>query len=143
MWISSKTDNFILLVRKRKAAPKIFFEAASIAIPQVEFFATGKFLLLGVYADRLHHAEILMRENVAVIDEVADVHAAEVHQQLDLRDRAIGIFLVVPEGDFDHVQELPVDGRGLGSSVDFEVVLGEDFEMDLVHVEFMIFWAMF
>src|SRR5258708_13822769 len=64
-----------------------------------------------------------MREDVAVIDEVANVHPAEVHEQLHLRDRSSWVFHVVPEWHLDHVQMLAIDSRRLGSSVDFEVVL--------------------
>src|SRR6516225_9129546 len=36
-------------------------------------------VLLWVYLDDRHHAQVLMREDVAVIDKISDVHAAEVH----------------------------------------------------------------
>ena len=79
-----------------------------------------------------------MREDVAVIHEVANIHPAKIHQQLHLREGPVGILGVVPERDFDHVQELAVDSRRLRRSVDLEVVLGENLEVDLVHVEFVV-----
>src|SRR4029077_5485369 len=96
-------------------------------------------LWLLVHMDNRHHPQVLMREDVAVINEVSDVHPAEVHEQLHLRGRAlIRILHVVPEWSLDHVQELAVDGRRLRTAIDLEVVLGENLEVDLVHVEFMV-----
>src|SRR6516165_10368675 len=39
---------------------------------------------LGADALNPHHAKVLMSEDVAVEDEIADVHSAEVHKHLDL-----------------------------------------------------------
>src|SRR5215475_6749238 len=92
-----------------------------------------------LHSNNRHHAEVLMGEDMAVINEVADVHAAEIHQQLNIRHRTLGIVCIVPEGHFNHVQELTIDSRGLGRSIDLEVVLREHFEVDLMHVKFVVF----
>src|SRR5258708_6590118 len=77
-----------------------------------------------------------MGEDVAVIDEVTDVHPTEVHEQTDAWDRYI--LLTYPERDFNHVRKLPGNGRRLRVVIDLEVVLRLDQEVDLVHVEFVV-----
>ena len=110
---------------------------------------------LGADALNPHHAKVLMSEDVAVEDEIADVHSAEVHKHLDLWVRndwiAVsvnaswwGVAIVrrrrtVAERNLDHVKELAVDGRCLHAAVGFEVVLLEHLEMDLVLMEFVVF----
>src|SRR5260370_3259316 len=44
---------------------------------------------------------------------------------------------LVPGRQINHVQELAVDGRSLRRSIDLEVLLGENLEVDLVQVEVM------
>lgn len=73
---------------------------------------------------------------MAVIDEGSDIHTSEVHEQLYLGKG--NICLKDPEWNLNHVQKLTVDGRGLLRSIDLEVVLRENLEMDLVHMKFMV-----
>ena len=70
-----------------------------------------------------------MSEDVAMEDEIADVHSAEVHEHLDLWVRKTGLPLALTQaggtsplfagggpsqnGNLDHVEELAVDGRRL------------------------------
>ena len=95
-----------------------------------------------------------MSEDMAMEDEIADVHSAEVHEHLDLWVRnnwiAVGVDAsgwgvaivrwrrTIAERNLDHVEELAVDGRRLHAAVGFEVVLLQHLEMDLVLVEFVV-----
>src|SRR6266852_5056692 len=77
-----------------------------------------------------------MRENVAMIDEGSDIHPSEVHKQLHLRDGYV--VFASPKRDFNHVQKLAIDGGRLLGPVGLEVVLRQNLEVDLMHVEFMV-----
>src|SRR5579864_3911780 len=90
------------------------------------------------HADNRHHAQILMREDVAVIDEVSNVRTTEVHKHLDLRNRAIRVLHVVPERHLDHVCELANDGRRGWIAVYLIVVLRKNLEVDLVEMPLMV-----
>ena len=95
-----------------------------------------------------------MSEDVAMEDEVADVGSTEVREYLDLRVRNDWFAVVVGAGRWvdaallwrrttaerhlDHIQELAVDGWRLLTAVDLEVVLGQNHEMDLVLVQFVV-----
>src|SRR5579864_2907941 len=61
---------------QKKAASEIGSEAAK---------SRPRLLVLRQHTNDCHHPKVLVREDVAVVDEVSDVHAAEVHEQLDLR----------------------------------------------------------
>src|ERR1700732_4953420 len=79
-----------------------------------------------VHPDDRHHAVVLVAEDVAVIDEVADVRAAEVHAHLDARERA----RARPVRDLEHVEVLAVRDR--------HAVLLELQEVDLGPVELVV-----
>src|SRR5579863_8039997 len=80
---------------KIKAAPDSFSEAASLSC--------GWFLLAArVYLHDLHHAQVFVTQNVAVEHEAANVHSAEVHQHLYLREG----MRPIPEWYLDHVRKL-------------------------------------
>src|SRR3974377_1756563 len=83
------------------------------------------------YADDRHHAVVLMAENMAVVNKVADIHAPEIHADLDARIRS----RPAPLGDVDHVQILPRIRRHR------HTVLLHQQKMDLVHVEFVVLGA--
>jgi hypothetical protein len=91
--------------------------------------------MLRVHLDGGHHAQVLMGQNVTVVDEGSYIHAAKVHEQLYLRDG--NTRLAHPEGHLYHVQKLAVDGGRRLGAIGLEVVLRENLEMYLVHVEFM------
>ena len=79
------------------------------------------------HADNRHHAEILMIENVAVLDEVADCRPAEIHLDLDV----CRIAFAVPIGHLEDIVELLLLFRNL------DAIDGFHQEVDLMHVEFM------
>src|SRR5260370_689941 len=89
-------------------------------------------LVFWQHSDNRHHAKVLVGEDVAVIDEVSNVHPTEVHQQLHVWER--DIFLTDPERHLNHVRELPGNGWRLRVAIDLKVVLRLDQEVDLVHV---------
>src|SRR5580704_11574842 len=86
-----------------------------------------------------HHSPVLMSEDVAMKDEVADVRSAEVHECLDLWIRSNWIAVLVDAGrwvdvtvlwrrttaerNFNHIQELAVDGWRRVAAILFEIVL--------------------
>src|SRR5262249_46645413 len=101
-----------------------------------------------------HHAEVLMSEDVAMEDEIADVLSAEIHEHLDVRVRNDGFAVATNASGrvvaavrrrrttavhiLDHVEPLAVDARCLLAAVGFKVVLRQHQEMDLVLVEFVV-----
>jgi len=80
-------------------------------------------------SDDCHHSIIFVSENVAVIDEVPDIHAAEIHAHFDawIGPRP------VPERNLDHIEKLAIGLRHR------HAISLEELEMDLVHMELMIF----
>src|SRR5882757_8857770 len=57
---------------------------------------------LGVHPDGRHHAAVFVFEDMAVVDEVADVRSAEIHPYRHARERPPAC----PERHIDHVEKL-------------------------------------
>jgi len=76
-----------------------------------------------------HHAIVLVAQDMAVINEIADIGATEIHAH---SDAGIGS-RAGPIRHLDHIKELSV-GR-----VDRHIVSLQQLEMDLVKVELMMF----
>src|SRR6516162_8157020 len=72
-----------------------------------------------------------------MIDKISDVRAAKVHQHGHAGKWSPCV--AVPIRDLNHVRELPRDGRRLPRTIHLEVVLRLHKEMDLVHMELMVF----
>src|ERR1700676_3980221 len=85
----------------------------------------------------VHHAQVLVAENVAMKDEIANVVPAEIHAE---RDAGEWMFRVlVPERNLDRIQVLAVVGEYLLGAVEFEVVLRFHQEVNLMDVKCVIF----
>src|ERR1700741_1776499 len=94
-------------------------------------FVLGTFVLgTGLDAYDRHHARVLVTENVAMKDEIADIRPAEGEAKLDAGVRMIGV--LVPERNQDRIQILAGDGRRLLGTVDLEVVLRLHQEVNLM-----------
>src|SRR5580704_15804645 len=85
-----------------------------------------------LHTDDVHHSEVLMVENVAVKNKVADVGPAEIDER-----RYAGkcvIWIPVPRRNLNHIQVLAGHSRSLRESIDFEIVLGLHEKVKLVEV---------
>ena len=81
-------------------------------------------------SDDRHHAAIFVIEDMAVIDEVADVRSSKIHPHRDT-----GIWTSsLPKWDVNRIEDLLIF-RG-----DRLTIPCHEREMDLVHVEFVIFF---
>ena len=80
-------------------------------------------------SDDRHHPAIFVIEDVAVIDEVADVRPSKIHPHCDTRIRTSSL----PKSDVSRIEDLLIFRR------DRLTIPCYEREMDLVHVELVIF----
>src|SRR5260370_34294089 len=85
----------------------------------------------------VHHAQVLVAENVAMKDEIANVLPAEIEAERDAGECMVKV--LVPEWNLDRIQVLAVDGGGLGGAVEVEVVLRFHQGVNLIDVKCVIF----
>src|ERR1700756_5123021 len=89
------------------------------------------------YLNDVHHAQVLVAENVAMKDEIANVFPAEIQAERDAGKWMVRV--LVPEWNLDRIQVLAVDGGCLLGAVQFEVVLRFHQKVNLMDVKFVIF----
>src|SRR6202048_3614856 len=88
------------------------------------------------HLNNVHHAQVLVAENVAMKDEITNVTPAEIHAQRDAGEWMVRV--LVPEWNLDRVQVLAGDGGCLLGAVDFEIVLRSHQEVNLMDVKFVM-----
>src|ERR1700682_408023 len=85
------------------------------------------------HPNNVDHAQVLVAENVAMKDEIANVVPAEIHAERDAGEWMVRV--LVPECNLDRIQVLAVDGGCLLGAVEFEVVLRFHQEVNLMDVK--------
>src|SRR5258708_38528059 len=85
----------------------------------------------------VHHAQVLVAENVAMKDEIANVIPAEIEAERDAGECMVKV--LVPEWNLDRIQVLAGDGGGLGGAGVVVVVLRFPPVGNFVGVEWGIF----
>src|ERR1700730_9180418 len=88
------------------------------------------------HLNNVHHAQVLVAENVAMKDEIANVAPAESQAERDAGEWMVRV--LVPEWNLDRIQVLTGDGGCLLGAVDFEVVLRFHQEVNLMDVKFVM-----
>ena len=122
----SRTDATLTIPSSRRVV------LAGNALGFRSFFRGGT----GQHADDRHHPLILVVEDVAMIDEVADILSAKI--QPHRHARILVVWISVPEWNVDHVEQLPLQRLYRLAAVLLEIILRHHHEMDLVDVEFVI-----
>src|SRR5260370_17208574 len=85
----------------------------------------------------VHHAQVLVAENVAMKDEIANVIPAEIEAERDAGEWIARV--PVPEWNLDRIQVLAGDSGCLLGAVPFEVLLRFPQEVNLMDVKCVIF----
>jgi hypothetical protein len=88
-------------------------------------------------SDNVHHAQILVAEDVTVEDEVAKIIPTEVDTERDAGEWVVGI--LVPEWNLDHVEVLAGDSRCPLGPIQLEIILRFHEKIKLMEVEFVVF----
>src|SRR5260370_38979646 len=78
----------------------------------------------------VHHAQVLVAENVAMKDEIANVIPAEIEAERDAGECMVKV--LVPEWNLDRIQVLAGDGGCLVCAAAFEAFLAFHQEVDHV-----------
>ena len=86
--------------------------------------------------DDVHHALILVAEDVTVEDEVANVASTEIDKERDAGECVVGI--LVPGRNLDRVEVLASESRRLLGPIQLEIILRFHEKMLLMDVEYVV-----
>ena len=95
----------------------------------------GREQLRRLNLDDVHHARILVAEDVTVEDEVANVASTEVDKERDAGEWVVGV--LVPGRNLDRVEVLASESRRLLGPIQLEIILRFHEKMQLMDVEYV------